>query len=183
MLAQLTFTAGFGGGAVSALLLMRPEEVPINFFVGRIDVLWTLAWWLVAYFPFALPARLLAIPPVKMAAKMCVNVLRARTLTARISQTVLYYPATFFAPLVMGTIGGSGGKFLHDMIRGGYNISTSKDELSLPSMSYHSSVFAAALYYALVHLYPLFTALQGTTLITILLVRASLHARALKQTY
>jgi uncharacterized membrane protein YeiH len=70
-----------------------------------------------------------------------------------------------------GVIGGSGGKIVHDVLRGGYHIAKSPDELRMPTMSVHSSTMAALMYYFLVHVYAVFTAKQGTTLVIIFLVR------------
>ena len=71
---QLTFAAGFGGGGLSALLFMRPDEVPINMFVYNIDLIWTLVWWSINYFPFSIPGRIQKLLPVRMATKFCLNV-------------------------------------------------------------------------------------------------------------
>jgi hypothetical protein len=68
-------------------------------------------------------------------------------------------------------MGGCGGKVIHDMLRGGYHIARSVDEVSLPGLSLHSAILSSALYYYLVHIAALLTATQGTALVIILLVR------------
>ena len=76
---QLTFAEGFGGGALSALLIMRPTEVPINLFTMNIDLIWTLVWWALNYFPYDLPGRVHRLLPVRMASKACLNVRKGLT--------------------------------------------------------------------------------------------------------
>ena len=98
------------------------------------------------------------------------QVLRARTLCHRVSQCVKFYPGATIAPIIMGTIGGSGGKVISDMIRGGYGLTTGRDEMSMPTFSVQSGVFCAFVYYWLVHISTSLTAMQGSTLITLLLV-------------
>jgi hypothetical protein len=71
-----------------------------------------------------------------------------------------------------GCIGGSGGKVLHDIVRGGYNIAQDADEMSIPGSSLQSSFAAAVIYYWLVIVSGTLTAKQGHTLLTVLLVRA-----------
>ena len=51
--------------------------------------------------------------------QVCSNVLRVGTMAARCDAARLVYPGSIAAPLILGTIGGSGGKFLSDAILAG----------------------------------------------------------------
>ena len=61
------------------------------------------------------------------------NILRAGTIVSRVDAATKMYPGVWAAPLVVGTIGGTGGKFLVDGILGGTGLHTSKPQTSLHS--------------------------------------------------
>ena len=52
-----------------------------------------------------------------VALQVCLNILRAGLIASRVDLSVLKFPGVIAAPLVIGTIGGSGGKFLQDGIQ------------------------------------------------------------------
>jgi len=49
--------------------------------------------------------------------QICLNILRAGLIASRVDLSVYKYPGVIAAPLVIGTIAGSGGKFLQDGIQ------------------------------------------------------------------
>ena len=49
--------------------------------------------------------------------QICLNILRAGLIASRVDLCVYKYPGVIAAPLVIGTIAGSGGKFLQDGIQ------------------------------------------------------------------
>ena len=49
--------------------------------------------------------------------QICLNILRAGLIASRVDLSVQKFPGVIAAPLVIGTIGGSGGKFLVDAIQ------------------------------------------------------------------
>ena len=49
--------------------------------------------------------------------QICLNILRAGLIASRVDLSVYKYPGVVAAPLVIGTIAGSGGKFLQDGIQ------------------------------------------------------------------
>ena len=49
--------------------------------------------------------------------QVCLNILRAGLIASRVDLSVQKFPGVIAAPLVIGTIGGSGGKFLVDGIQ------------------------------------------------------------------
>lgn len=51
------------------------------------------------------------------AEQVCLNILRAGLIASRVDLSVQKYPGVIAAPLVIGTIAGSGGKFLQDGIQ------------------------------------------------------------------
>lgn len=99
---QLTFTAGFGGGATSALILMRPDEAPINMFTYRIDVIWTIVWWTSNYFPYNIPGRIIRLPPVKLACKLLALIAAGSIMCTRVDQVLKFYPDATIAALLVG---------------------------------------------------------------------------------
>ena len=99
---QLTFTAGYGGGLTSAILLMRPDLVPLNFFTGYTDVIFTVCWWLVNYFPYNIPGKIVRTPFVTEITKLLLLVAVGRVVTNRIDTTLYMHPQATIAALVIG---------------------------------------------------------------------------------
>ena len=52
-----------------------------------------------------------------LALQCCLNILRAGLIASRVNLSVQKFPGVIAAPLVIGTIGGSGGKLLLDGIQ------------------------------------------------------------------
>lgn len=55
--------------------------------------------------------------------QVCSNVLRVGTMASRCDAARVVYPGSIAAPLILGTIGGTGGKFLSDAILAGAGLS------------------------------------------------------------
>eukprot|EP00892_Ulva_mutabilis_P011952 jgi/Ulvmu1/9129/UM005_0225.1 len=166
----LTFTAGFGGGATSALVLMRPDEAPINFFSSQIDLMWTIVWWMSNYFPYNIPGRIVRWPPVFEVCKLLLVVGSGGIMCTRVDQVLKFYPSATIAALIVGAIGGCGGKIINDMIRGGYNIATGPDEMRNPGVGPTRSMACCVAYYLLVHLYAILSPPQGKALVVLSLI-------------
>jgi hypothetical protein len=99
---QLTFTAGFGGGATSAVLLGHPDIVPINLFVGYTDVIFTLSWWIANYFPYNIPGRLLRTSLCTEITKLLLVVAVGRVMCNRVDMALKLYPNATIAALLIG---------------------------------------------------------------------------------
>lgn len=101
---QLTYTAGFGGGASSALILMRPDEAPINMFTYRIDVIWTVVWWISNYFPYNIPGRIIRLPPVMLVCKLLLVIASGSIMCTRVDQVLKFHPDATIAALLVGAL-------------------------------------------------------------------------------
>lgn len=55
-----------------------------------------------------------------MSAQVCLNLLRAGLIASRIDLTSQLYPGVLAAPLIIGSIAGSGGRFSIDPILSGF---------------------------------------------------------------
>lgn len=99
---QLTFTAGFGGGLSSGLLLMRPDIIPLNFFTGYTDAIFTLCWWLVNYFPFNIPGRIVRTPFVTEITKLLLLVAVGKVMTHRLDTALYLHPQATIGALIVG---------------------------------------------------------------------------------
>lgn len=55
------------------------------------------------------------------------------------------------APILLGSIGGCGGKFISEFIRHTHGMLTDASELSRPTWAWQSALLCTSLYYALVH--------------------------------
>lgn len=99
---QLTFTAGFGGGLTSALILMRPDITPVNFFTGYTDLVFTVCWWLSNYFPYNIPGRIVRTAFVTEITKLLVVVAIGKVMTHRLDTTLHLHPQATIGALVVG---------------------------------------------------------------------------------
>ena len=80
-----------------------------------VGVCFTLTWW--AYFfgpPRGWVAAAYELPPVRTAAKLMRAILRASTVVHRVNAAVALHPGVVAAPLLLGMLGGCGGKLLVD---------------------------------------------------------------------
>ena len=101
---QLTFLAGWGGGLSSAVILARPDALPINMFAKRHDVMIVTIWWLANHFPGQVPGRLLRWKPVQIAAAMLRDIARAATMVKVINLTAQVHPDATVAVVIMGAL-------------------------------------------------------------------------------
>lgn len=62
-----------------------------------------------------------------------VNILRTSTIIARVDMSLVRYPGIAAAPLVLGTLGGCGGKFLQDALYIGSGRSPGSCSSNLPT--------------------------------------------------
>lgn len=101
---QLTFTAGFGGGAASAMVLMQPQAAPINMFSSKIDLMWTIVWWTCNYFPYNIPGRIVRWPPIFEVCKLLLVVGSGGVMCTRVDQVLKFYPSSTIAALIVGVL-------------------------------------------------------------------------------
>ncbi|KAG2497521.1 hypothetical protein HYH03_004670 [Edaphochlamys debaryana] len=170
----VTYLAGFGGGMLTALLITDPDKAHINILAhNQVGVYLTICWWVMAYCPFNLAARLHSFLPVRMFTKACVTVMRANLMIARVDVAVAMYPTVLAAPLILGTLAGCGGKFLSDALRGGMGVLPGTSELAAPGFVWRSAFLGAAGYWAACKATALLTSAEAAAvLITVLLVHS-----------
>lgn len=103
--------------------LAPPSALPQNpgaasvalFSKNEVGVVYTLVWWAHGYLPGGLLRRAYAgLPPLRCAAQLCRAVLRATTVVQRVNAAATLHPGVAAAPLMLGTLGGAGGKLLTD---------------------------------------------------------------------
>ncbi|BDA51041.1 probable trimeric intracellular cation channel type B [Coccomyxa sp. Obi] len=163
--------AAFGGGILTALLIQDPKRAPIPLLTSNtVGLTWTISWWLINYFPGNLAARLLSFPPLKISAKVCLNILRAGLIASRIDLTTELYPGVLAAPLIIGSIAGTGGRFSIDPILGGFGALEGPAEIAEPAFAARSGFLGSLLYWLAVHVYGALTPLEGKALITTLFI-------------
>ena len=106
-----------------ALRLQEPKVASMALLSSnQIGIIYTLSWWAMNYFPLDLVARLHRLPPVTATTGAARGVLRAGLIAQRVDVAVKVFPGVIAAPLVLGTLAGSGGSLLVDAfnILGGY---------------------------------------------------------------
>lgn len=169
--------AAVGGGIVSGYLLQDPKVAPNPIFSGNAIIgTWTVCWWAVNYFPYSLVAGVAATLPIRAACRVCSNVLRVGTMAARCDAARLVYPGSIAAPLILGTVGGSGGKFLSDAILAGAGLAQGSSELLVPSFAWRSGVFGTTAYFVLAHGLEGWTSKEARALVTALFLTHGLLA-------
>ena len=97
-----------------AALQDRQQASIALFSKDAIGLSFTLTWWAYYYLPAGLGPRVAALPPVRSSAKVARAILRANQIVQRVNAAVKLFPGLVGAPLVLGTLAGSGGKLLTD---------------------------------------------------------------------
>lgn len=167
----ITFFAGFGGGVVTSLLLMAPEKAGIALFADNmVGLVWTSCWWLVNYFPGGSIGRVVNVWYIKIITKMMCQMMRVSLIITRVNQANAFHPGVLAAALVLGTLAGSGGKFIVDAVRQGYGLLALPAETTIPGYSFQSALLGASLYYFLGFYFNLLTPNQAGGLILFLLI-------------
>ena len=81
---------------------------------NSIFMCYTAAWWAFHYCPGGWVARLHASPPVYATTKAMRSTLRVTTIAHRVNAACKLYPGILAAALILGTLGGCGGKLIVD---------------------------------------------------------------------
>lgn len=166
----MSFIAAFGGGVVSALLLCDRHVAPNPLFTSNtLGVIWTACWWAVNYFPGDLVFTVQQFLPIRMATRICLTILRIGLIVARVDLAVKLFPGVLAAPLVLGTVAGSAGKFVADAVLVLVQPST-PTELAMPGFVWRSGFLCSAAYYVTTHVLELLTVQQGRALMLTLFV-------------
>jgi len=108
------FLAAFGGGSLSALTL---GVTPAFFSSNAVTITWTLAWYLNNYSPFNIVQKLWTVLPFfRWFCKILSTCTRAMVITGRCEMAVGKYPGIFAAPIFCGTLAGTGGGMMKDLM-------------------------------------------------------------------
>lgn len=167
---QVSFIAAFGGGVVSALLLCDRHVAPNPLFASNmLGIIWTACWWAVNYFPGDIVFSLQQLLPIRMACRVCLSILRIGLIVARVDLAVKLFPGVIAAPLVLGTVAGSAGKFVADAVLVVVQ-PTAPTELAMPGFVWRSGFLCSAAYYVSTHVLHALTAQQGRALMLTLFV-------------
>ncbi|GLI68493.1 hypothetical protein VaNZ11_012935 [Volvox africanus] len=172
----ITFLAGFGGGVITSILMMDPVKAPISILANNsLGVTWFICWWLMVYSPFNIVGRIHSVPPVKMITKLCLTFLRANLIIHRVELAVVLFPGVIAAPLILGTLAGSGGKLLVDAMRYHWGGLQGAAEASVPTFVWRSAALAAAGYWVACKYTSLLTSQEAAAIvITVLLIHSVL---------
>lgn len=158
----ITFTAAFGGGVLSAILLNDPATPPALFASNDVGVIFTAVWWLVNYSPArSVVTSVLARPPVAATARAALNALRAALVASRVDAAVNKFPSVIAAPLFIGTLAGAGGKLTSDPMLKAAGAGGGPSEFASPSVALRSALAGAAAQYGLVHVFKVVTPAEG----------------------
>ncbi|KAL4431927.1 hypothetical protein ABPG77_000194 [Micractinium sp. CCAP 211/92] len=172
----LGFTAAYGGGTLSALLLQNPGAASVALFSkNEVGLVYTLVWWAHSYLPRGLPRRAYGASPVlRCAAQLCRAVLRATTIVQRVNAAARLHPGVVAAPVILGTLAGAGGKLLTDAFLHCAGYQKGPNELSHPGYVLRSAAVGACLQYVSVHVLGVLSPQQGLGLVITLYVAHSL---------
>lgn len=144
----------FGGGLTSCLLLRDPSLTNLSVFSdNRVFLFFVVAWWLMNFAPKDVAFKVYSFLPVQLLARMGSSYLRSTMICMRVDMAVLKFPGIVGAPLLLGTIGGTGGKFFSDLILAGAGRMPAGQlpEIMSPTFGGKASFLTALLYVALVH--------------------------------
>lgn len=89
----------------------------------------------------------------------------------QVDLAVSLYPGVVAAPLILGTLAGSGGKMITDGIRGGWGALPGTAEVSVPGFVWRSAALAAAGYWGASKATGLLTSQEAAALVITVLVR------------
>mmetsp|Transcript_18436 Transcript_18436/g.48122 ORF Transcript_18436/g.48122 Transcript_18436/m.48122 type:complete len:315 (+) Transcript_18436:193-1137(+) len=166
------FAGAFGGGTLTALLMMRPDMAPVPAFVdARLLPYIAAAWYFVHY--TRLGAWLLGLPLVRLICRLATTYCRAGLICARAEMAASLYPGVVGAHLLLGTIAGTGGTLLCDAIKHALGGLARPAELSAPSWALRSGFLGATVYLSAVHYLPQefqLEPLQAKALVTTMLL-------------
>ncbi|GMH45604.1 hypothetical protein BSKO_13561 [Bryopsis sp. KO-2023] len=172
-----TFLAGFGGGCLSSLMLMRPDIAPLPLLGDNLEgVIWTITWWIVNYSPFNVVERIVKFRPVLTVASMGSSFCRAGLMAARVDLAVKLFPNMLIPPVLLGTVGGFAGKVFLDIVRGamGLQPGLSSHEMINPGFIWRSALLGSMGYYGAVHIWELASPAEGLALLRAVLIGHSM---------
>lgn len=157
------FLMAFGGSIASNLFLGNPTN-SVLFQSNQAVLLWTVAFWVVNFNPLEIVDRALDFPPVGIAARTCMQVLRSSLLVAQIDATVKAFPGIIAPAVIAGTLAASGGKITTDVISSiaGFR---APFEIAEPTYALRSSLIASVGYYVFVYVLRALKPVEGLAVV------------------
>eukprot|EP01023_Acetabularia_acetabulum_P020602 TRINITY_DN2074_c0_g1_i12.p2 TRINITY_DN2074_c0_g1~~TRINITY_DN2074_c0_g1_i12.p2 ORF type:complete len:273 (+),score=51.46 TRINITY_DN2074_c0_g1_i12:163-981(+) len=162
-----TFLGGFAGGIVSSLLIMDPKQAPLAILnVNSVAIVFTVCWWLRTYAPFGIVDRILKFLPFAAAVKAMSNFMKVQVIVSQVNLAVRLYPGVVISPLLLGTLAGTSGKLVLDLIFHSQQIMAGPPEVVAPTFILRSGFMVALSYYLLTHVFYVLPGVQAMALIT-----------------
>jgi len=144
----IVFVGSFGGGLTTAALM---GVNPLGFLTDNVQIpAFTAAWWLITYFPYG--KWMWEATPLHLVCPAVSHAIRVATICGRGALARKLWPESLFAPLFMGVVGGTGGKFISDLLLHIFYGPSRKGlalELVRPSWTLRSAVAIFVAHYAL----------------------------------
>ena len=144
----IVFVGAFGGGIATAAFM---GINPLGFLTDNVQIpAFTAAWWLATYFPYRTWAW--ERTPLHVVCPAVSQAVRVATICGRGVLARELWPRSWFAPLVMGVLGGTGGKFASDLLLHLFHGPSAPGvdlELVRPSWTLRSAVCIFAAHHAL----------------------------------
>jgi hypothetical protein len=128
-------------------------DTPAILASNDVGLVWTAVWWLSNYGCPGLVERVMAFLPARAAARAALNILRATLVASRVDAAVARYPGVIAAPLLLGALGGAGGKLASDPLLRAVGAAPPRapTEFSAPGLALRSAFIGAGLQYLLAH--------------------------------
>ncbi|KAL4529332.1 hypothetical protein Ndes2526A_g04126 [Nannochloris sp. 'desiccata'] len=175
------FLMAFGGGIASNLFLGNPTSNVI--FQGNQAVLiWTASWWIVNHQPFDIVSKALDLAPVGIAARACLQVLRASVLVSQVDAAAKAFPGVIAPAIIAGALAASGGKISTDIVASFAGL-RAPFEVSNPTYVLRSSLVGSSVYYVTVYVLKALTATEGLALVLLAFLAHTLSDDLLGSAY
>jgi hypothetical protein len=175
------FLMAFGGGIASNLFLGNPTS-NVLFQSNQAVLIWTASWWIVNHQPFDIVSKALDLAPVGIAARACLQVLRAGLLVAQVDAAAKAFPGIIAPALIAGALAASGGKISTDIVASFAGL-RAPFEVSNPTYVLRSSVVGSSIYYVTVYALKAFTATEGYALVLLAFLSHTLSDDILGSAY
>eukprot|EP01026_Neomeris_dumetosa_P036206 TRINITY_DN2913_c0_g1_i2.p1 TRINITY_DN2913_c0_g1~~TRINITY_DN2913_c0_g1_i2.p1 ORF type:complete len:166 (-),score=14.83 TRINITY_DN2913_c0_g1_i2:343-840(-) len=104
--------------------------------------------------------------PFSVLIKALSNFMKCQLIVQRVDLAVKLYPGVVISPLLLGTLAGTSGKLVLDLVFYSQQVSTSPPEVLVPSFLLRSGFTIAATYYAVTHVLFLMSGTQAMALVT-----------------
>ncbi len=175
------FLMAFGGGIASNLFLGNPTS-NVLFQGNQAVLIWTASWWIVNHQPLDIVSKALDLALVGIAARACLQVLRAGILVAQVDAAAKAFPGVVAPAIIAGALAASGGKISTDIIAS-FSGLRAPFEVSNPTYVLRSSLVGSSVYYVAVYVLKALTATEGLALVLLAFLSHTLSDDLLGSAY